>query len=202
MWNASSEIVSGKLPTSLDGVSVSINGKPAAVYYVSPNQINVQAPTDDATGSVQVTVTNANGTSDPVTTNLSTYLPGFFLFPRNYVAAVHADGSFVGPPGLFDAAPTTAAKPGESISLFGTGFGPTNPRVAAGEVFKGAAPLTTAVEVRVGSTNAEVTFAGLSSAGLYQLNIVVPNLPDGDHDIVAKVGGARTQSLARLRVVR
>ena len=172
------------------------------MYYVSPNQINVQAPSDDGSGSVQVTVTNANGTSDPVTANLSTYLPGFFLFPRNYVAAVHADGSYIGPAGLFDAVPTTAAKPGESISLFGTGFGPTNPRVAAGEVFQGSAPLTTAVEVRIGSTNAEVTFAGLSSAGLYQLNIVVPNLPDGDHDVVAKTGGARTQSLARLRVVR
>jgi protocatechuate 3,4-dioxygenase beta subunit len=202
MWNASTDVVSGKLPTSLDGVSVSISGKPAAVYYVSPNQLNVQAPSDDSAGSVQVTVTNANGTSDPVTANLSTYLPGLFLLPRNYVAAVHADGSYIGPAGLFDAVPTTAAKSGESISLFGTGFGPTNPRVAAGELFQGAAQLTAAVEVRIGSTNAEVTFAGLSSAGLYQLNIVVPNLPDGDHDVVAKIGGARTQSLARLRVVR
>jgi protocatechuate 3,4-dioxygenase beta subunit len=115
-WNPATEIVGGALPTSLDGVSVSINGKPAATYYVSPNQINVQAPSDDATGKVQVTVANLNGASDPVTVDLVTYLPGFFLFPRNYVAA--------------------------------------------GEVFQGEAPLTTAVRVRIGPADAEVAFAG------------------------------------------
>jgi uncharacterized protein (TIGR03437 family) len=42
----SDEIVNGKLPTSLDGVSASINGKPAAVYFISPKQLNVQVPDD------------------------------------------------------------------------------------------------------------------------------------------------------------
>jgi uncharacterized protein (TIGR03437 family) len=107
---------------------------------------------------------------------------------------VRPDGSYV------DA--TTPAMPGETIVLYGTGFGPTNPAVTPGKVFRGAAPLTNAASVRIGTTNAEVQFAGIAGAGLYQLNVVVPNLPDGDHDVVATVAGARSQALARLRVQR
>ena len=55
-------IVDGKLPTSLDGVSVSVGGKPAYVYFVSASQINVLAP-DAGTGSMSVTVSNGGGTS-------------------------------------------------------------------------------------------------------------------------------------------
>ncbi len=191
-WNPS-EIVDGKLPTSLDGVSVNVNGQPAAVYFVSPGQINVQAPAT-ATGTATIVVSNAHGSSAPVTADVQTYLPGFFLLDDRYVAAIHSDGSLVNA--------VSPARPGETIALYGTGFGPTNPNVGTGEVFTGAAPLTVAVSVRVGTTEASVPFAGLTGAGLYQINLVVPNLPDGDHDIVAKVAGARTQSLARLRVMR
>jgi protocatechuate 3,4-dioxygenase beta subunit len=201
MWN-SNEIVEGKLPTSLDGVSVTINGKRAAVYYVSPNQINVQAPSDTTSGKVQVTVTNAVGTSDPVTAEISAYQPGFFLYPRNYVAAVRTDGSCVGPTGLFDGLATRPAAPGDQISIYGTGFGPTNPSIAAGEVFQGAAPLSSNIRVRIGAVDAIVAFAGLSSTGVYQINLTVPTLPDGDHDVFAYVAGVRSQPLARLRVQR
>jgi protocatechuate 3,4-dioxygenase beta subunit len=201
-WNPGTEIVNGKLPTSLDSVSVSINNKPAAVYYISPGQINVQAPAEDTVGPVQVTVTNANGTSDPIAAQVATLLPGFFLFPRNYVAAVHANGSYVGPAGLFEGLPTTPVRQGETVILFGTGFGPTNPAVSPGEVFQGAAPLSNFVTIRIGALPADVVFSGLSAAGLYQFNVKIPNVADGDHDVVATVGGARTQPLARIRVER
>ena len=72
----------------------------------------------------------------------------------------------------------------------------------AGEVFAGAAPLTNAVTLRIGTAIADVRFAGLSAAGLYQFNLVVPNLPDGDQDVFATIAGVRTQSLARLRIQR
>lgn len=48
-WQAS-DFVGTALPTVVDGVSVTINGKSAAISYVSPSQLNVQAPTDAATG--------------------------------------------------------------------------------------------------------------------------------------------------------
>jgi uncharacterized protein (TIGR03437 family) len=201
-WDAAKEIVDGKLPASLDGVSVSINNKPAFVYFISPTQINAQAPSDDAVGPVEVTVTNAGGTSEAVTATMQTFLPGLFLFPQNYVAAVRTSGTFVGPAGLFSGLTTTPARPGEVILLFGTGFGPTNPSVTAGQVFQGAAALTNPVAVRIGGVSANVAFAGLSGAGLYQFNLTVPDLPDGDHEVVAEIGGARTQTGARIRVQR
>jgi protocatechuate 3,4-dioxygenase beta subunit len=201
MWNAETEILNGKLPTSLDGVSVTVNGTPAAVYFVSPAQINIQAPAD-VTGSAQVVVKYSAGASDPVTVNVSPILPGFFLFPGYFVAAARADGSYVGPAGVIDGVSTTPAKPGETIVLYGTGFGPTSPNVIAGEVFQGAAALAAAPSIRIGSTYADLRFAGLTGAGLYQFNIVVPDVPDGDHDVLGTIGGARTQPLARLRVQR
>ena len=72
----------------------------------------------------------------------------------------------------------------------------------AGEVFEGAAPLSNAVTLRIGTAIADVRFAGLSAAGLYQFNLVVPNLPDGDQDVFATIAGVRTQSLARLLIQR
>jgi hypothetical protein len=50
-WTAS-EVVNGHLPTALDGVSVTLDGKPAFVYYISPTQINVQASSDATLGAV------------------------------------------------------------------------------------------------------------------------------------------------------
>jgi uncharacterized protein (TIGR03437 family) len=75
----SSDFSGANLPTVIDGVSVKINGKNAAVYYVSPGQLNVQAPGDTATGPVQVQVTNSNGSATGTAT-LQTYAPGFFTF--------------------------------------------------------------------------------------------------------------------------
>ena len=53
------EIVNGVLPTSLDGVSVTVNGKPAAISFISPGQINAQAPDDTSTGMIAVIVKNS-----------------------------------------------------------------------------------------------------------------------------------------------
>jgi uncharacterized protein (TIGR03437 family) len=196
-WNAAQEIVNGVLPTSLDGVRVTVNGKPAVVYFVSPTQINALAPADPTIGPVQVAVTNTNGTSSPYSAQLQRYAPGFFTFDvqgGRYPAAVNGDGSYLGPPGLFGAVlQTKPAKPGSTILLFGTGFGPTNPPVPADRVFSGAAPITDPVNITIGNQTAQVLFAGLSSNGLYQFNVVVPNLPNGEHEIVAAISGVRTQ---------
>jgi hypothetical protein len=74
------EVVNGNLPTSLDGVSVTIDGKPAFVYYISPTQINVQAPSDGATGAVSVVVTNNGSASAPATAQLQAAAPASFCF--------------------------------------------------------------------------------------------------------------------------
>jgi uncharacterized protein (TIGR03437 family) len=200
-WSAS-DIVDGKLPESLDGVSVRIDGKSAAVNYISPKQINVQAPSDAGVGSVQVTVSNASGTSDPVTVDSQKFMPAFYQLGQEYVSAIRADGAYLGPTGLIDGVNTVPAQPGDIVTLFGSGFGPTNPEMASGKLFQGAAPLANPVTIRMDTQNASVSFAGLSSPGLYQFNVTIPDLPDGDHAVTAEIAGVRTQKIGRIRVQR
>jgi uncharacterized protein (TIGR03437 family) len=201
-------IVDGNFPTAIDDVRVTIDGLPAFINFVSANQINVQAPALTRTGMVPVVVTTPAGASESVMANVVRESPGLFLFtqsPVRYPAAVRAtDGRFIGPADLFAGVTTEPAKPGDIVLLFGTGFGPTTPAVTPGRVFSGAAPLTDAssLQVRIGGTNVVPSFAGLSGSGLYQFNVTVPNLPDGNHRIEMLLNGQQIQSDVQLAVRR
>jgi uncharacterized protein (TIGR03437 family) len=194
-WQAS-DFSGNTLPTVLDGVSVKINGKSAAICYISPTQVNVQAPTDTATGTVQVEVISPYGSATGTAT-LQQYAPGFYTFQNKYVAAVHTDGVYVAPVGYFGAAyASRPAQPGEVLLLFGTGFGPTNPAVPAGQTVNGAAPLAdlSQLRLRIGGAPVTVQFGGIVLVGEYQFNVVVPAAADGDQAIVADIGGVSSQS--------
>lgn len=205
IW-AAADFQGGRLPLSLDGVSVKVNNRDAALYFISPTQINALALADTALGSVTVTVTTPRGTSAGSVATYQQYAPGFFTFdPQNHIypAAVYPSGTLVGRANLLGAAVTTVpAAPGDRILLFGTGFGPTAPQVDPANTFQGAAPLATPrdLSISVGGVPATVEFAGLVGNGLYQFNIVVPNVPDGDQTLVAQIGGQRSQSSLRLTV--
>jgi len=188
----------GNFPTALAGTSVTVNGKPAYLSYVSPEQINVQAPSDTSTGSVPVVVTTEFGSA---TSNvaLAQFAPSFFLLDAKHVAGIilRANGSYdiIGPTGSSLGYPTVAAKAGDSVALFGTGFGPTNPAVTAGQAFSGAAATTNPVTVKINNISVPTAFAGLSSAGVYQINLTIPSgLGTGDVVLQASVGGAQTPS--------
>jgi protocatechuate 3,4-dioxygenase beta subunit len=196
------EIVNNRLPQSLDDVSVRINNQPASVYYISPTQINVLAPETTADGPAQVTVTAANLTSDPVTVDFRRFAPGFFQFPGENAAAVRADGAYIGPAGLIEGVTTVAARPGDNILLFGTGFGPTNPASDPAQLVTAPAPTANKVRVQIHNQEAAVSFAGLVSPGLYQFNITVPDLPDGDYPVTAQVSGVWTSKFVKLRIER
>jgi uncharacterized protein (TIGR03437 family) len=195
-----------KLPTSLDGVSVTVNGKPAFPYYISPTQLNVLAPADENTGPVSVVVTNAAGISNPVAATLQRYAPAFFMFDpenRKYVAAVNSDGSYSGKSSLFGAgANIRPASTGDRVLLFATGLGPTLGNVPVGEL--NAAPLAlsaaTNLTITVGGVPAAIEFAGLISPGLYQVNLVIPEVPAGDREVVAIRNGTRSISTALLTI--
>jgi IPT/TIG domain. len=150
-WN-SDDLAAGNLPLSLDGVSVTINGKPAYVEYVSPSQINVVTPSDAAAGTVEVKVTASGQTSDPAYAELQAFAPAFFSFDGKYLAATHADNTLLGKPGLFPSAPnlTTPAKPGETVILYGTGFGPTSPSIADGRLTDQIASITARLTITIG----------------------------------------------------
>ncbi len=188
----SADLVNGNMPTSLGGVNVNINNKPAFLYYVSPTQINVLAPADSGTGAVSVTVTNSAGTSTAASATLLEVAPALFATNGN-VAAVRPDGTVVD-------GGTVAAKPGEVLELFGTGFGPMSPAVAPGVVFQGSAPLTNPATVAIGGVQATVSYAGLVGTGLYQLNVAVPALANGTYPVLVTVKGITSQSGIVLKV--
>lgn len=192
-WS-SADIQNGVLPSGLGGTSVTINGKNAYVEYISAGQLNVLAPDDSSSGPVQVVVTTAGGASAPFTAQLQPLSPAFFLFDGTYLAATHADGTSIGKPGLFAsaAAATTPAKPGETVILYGSGFGPTNPVTPSGLIVEQNAPCAGSVLITIGGVNANVVFAGKiqNFAGLYQFNVEVPaTLPDGDQKVLAQING-------------
>ncbi len=188
----SGQIVDGKLPTTLGGVSVTVDGKPAYVSYVSPGQINALAP-DVGTGAVQVKVTNAGKTSDPVVAYSQPFQPAFFMV-GDYALATRPDYSLVAKNGAIPGVVTQPAKPGEVVVLWGTGFGPTVPPAPIGAVIPGGAIYSCAnpVAVEVGGKLASVLGAAMTpgSAGLFQIAIRIPeSVPDGDLIIQAQVSG-------------
>jgi len=201
IWRAD-EIVNGNLPTALDGVSVTINGKPAYVYYISPTQINVQAPSDGSVGPVTVVVNNNGSISPGATGQMQTFAPAFFQYlPTTYaIATRYPDNALIANPSAVPG--TVAAKAGDILILWGTGFGATNPNTPAGVVVTGAPAVATPPTITLNnSINAPVISTVLSpgSAGLYQIAIQLPNnTPTGDVSIQASVGGI--QSPANIRI--
>ena len=185
-------VTNGQLPTQIDGVSVSVGGKPAYIEYIRADQINIQVP-DAGVGPLQVIVTNSNGTSDPVTATSQQFGPAFFLFGSKYAVAQHyPDYGYSSNPSMVPGA--VAAKPGDILILWGTGFGPTNPAVPAGLVPPPTGPSVTGggvpVTVTVGGVSAQLISAVLSPyTGVYQIAIQLPStLPNGDVPITASIG--------------
>lgn len=192
------DFIGTSLPKMLDGVRVLVNGREAGIAYISPAQINFQTP-DIPFGVVTVEVVNGAGSARYVSQNTEN-APGLFGYGwsgRVHAAAVHPDGVLVGPLGV-----GRPVRPGQTILLFGTGFGSTNPVVPAGVAYSGAATMVIPVQVRIGGTVARVGFAGLSSTGLYQFNVTVPDLATGEYEVVVDQLGFRTQAGVLLNVQR
>jgi uncharacterized protein (TIGR03118 family) len=184
-WN-NGDILNGSLPVVIDGVSVTINGAFAYVYYVSPTQINALTPATLAPGTAQLQLNDNGLFSATVAIQVQAVAPSFFtLSDGKHIQAFHADGSAVG-----TASPATPAKPGETITLNGNGFGQTNPPIPDGKWVTTPAPLITPPTVTVGGASATVVSSELTSAGLYQIVITVPaTAADGDNAVIAQVGG-------------
>ena len=190
----SSDFVNNEMPTALDGVSVTVNGKNAFVSYISPTQVNILTPPDAMSGPVQVVVTNNGTVSAAFTAQAQATSPSLFVFNGGpYVVATHAGGALIGPTTLYPKL-TTPAKPSEVIVLYANGFGATSTPVVSGSMQQSGS-LSPLPVVKIGGVNAMVQFAGLVGPGEFQFNVVVPpNTPDGDQPIVATYGSASTQA--------
>ena len=189
-----SDFLNNQLPTRLDGVSVTVNGKAAYISYISPTQINILTPPDAITKNVPLVVNLNGANSNAFTTPAQALSPAFFNFSGvPYVAATHADGSYLGPATLYPGY-TTPAKPGEIVVLYANGFGATSPAAVAGSPVQ-SGTLATLPVVQIGGAPATVQYAGLISPGLFQFNVVVPSsAPDGDLPVTATYGGSSSQT--------
>jgi len=199
-WTAS-DFSGTKLPTSLDGVSVTVNGNAAFVYYISPKQIDVLTPVDTTTGPVQVVVSDNGLVSNSMSTTMQTYSPAFFLFKDNAsIAATHSNGAIVGAATLYPGLSTPAAG-GESIALFGAGFGQTSPAIASGTIVTTAQACVVTPTATVGSAPAQVNYCGMVGSGLYQVNLTVPvGTPSGNNAVVVTIGGVSSNANAMITV--
>lgn len=209
IWSDAPEFGQGKMPTRIGSISVTVNGKPAYIYFYcssvtasicASDQLNVLSPLDDTTGPVQVVVSNNGVPSAGYTATMNASVPSFFLFKDPYVVATHSNGSLLGPGSLYPGLSTRAAK-NEPIVVYGTGFGLPPAAPAPGSASQSGA-LRALPVCKVGNDPAQVAFAGLIGPGLLQLNLVVPNTDatTGDRAISCAYNGASTPATDILAV--
>lgn len=212
------DFVNGAFPTELSCVSVQVTGPGVSptlipISYVSATQINAQLPTFSGTGPVTLQLILNPGQTNQSTSDIDTYTtlqpfaPAFFLFANSISIAAQFAGTanIVADPSLIPGA--TPAKPGDIVTLYGTGFGDTNPSVAAGQLATGQAPLLNGVTVTIGTATlapSDVLYAGLSPgsiSGLYQFDVRIPqSTPSGEIPVSISIGGSETQTPATIPV--
>jgi len=171
-------------PTSLDGTSVSIGGYSAFVDFISTGQVNAQVPSNVGTGPQNLTVKTAGSASTPLSITVNALEPGllapasFNIGGTQYVVAQFVDGTYVLPEGAISGLASRPAKPGDTIVLYGVGFGPVTPEIPAGQIVQVANTLASPFAISIGGTPAIADYFGLapSYVGLYQFNVVVPNV--------------------------
>jgi uncharacterized protein (TIGR03118 family) len=88
---AATDFTGANLPTTIDGVKVTVNGAPAAISYVGPSQVDFLIPANATAGAALVQVNNNGQISATTSVNLLPAAPAFFWFTGNkYIAATHA----------------------------------------------------------------------------------------------------------------
>ncbi len=220
------DLVNGQLPTRFQGVCVRVGVTPSApssgtlapLIHVYPGQVSFQAPNLSASPSVGVQVILNCGEGE-VRSNIENVemrvaSPEFLFFVqnadgRNPVAAVNAvTGVYVGPSGLIAGGNFVPAKPGDYVTIFGSGFGATNPLFFAGDLADRSAPVTALVSVTLGGqavAASDILYTGATPgfAGLYQVNIRIPdNAADGNLPLGISVSGIPSPDGAYLTVKR
>jgi uncharacterized protein (TIGR03437 family) len=194
------------LPTTLGGISVSVNGFAAPLFYVSPLQINFQVPWEAgvvARPVSTVTVTVNGVASTPQTFNLAGIAPGLFAVnPAGQGAVlISATGELAAPTGSISGRTARPAQRGEYVSIYCTGLGPVSnqPANGAAAASSPSSITPTAPTVTIGGMPAPVTFSGLapSFVGLYQVNVQVPDgaAPGSAVPVVLTIGSVTSNTV-------
>ena len=203
IWNDAPEFASGRMPTQLGGISATVNGKPAYIYFFcsaatssvcTVDQINILTPLDAAVGQIPVVVTNGTVSSAPFVVAMQAVSPSFLQWDlTGHPVATHTDSSFslLGPTSLFPGFTTPAHKL-EKILIYGDGFGlPTAAQVEGSSAQFGVLPDPQPACI-FGTTPVAAT-AVLVSPGLYGFGLTVPDTAvTGDNPITCTYMNAAT----------
>lgn len=163
------------LPTALGESCLTVNGVAVPMLFVSSQQINGQLPFN-VDGNAQMTLRTPGGISDNFNFSISPAAPSVFRSgaagtQTGLATITRADnGELV--------TPTNPVHPGDSIIIWATGLGRTNPPIDAGQPAP-SDPLPSAViqpTVLLGGVALDIQYAGLvpGAVGLYQINASVP----------------------------
>ena len=175
-------------------MQVLVNGVPVPVYLISPGQVNAQAPSN-ISGTMTVQVVRLGLPSNTLTVAVAQIQPSLYYYQvgsKSYAAALFSDYTIMGDPAVVPG--TRKAKPGDIMQLYAAGLGPSP---SGGAI---TTPIEiTGVGVTIGTTDAQVLYAGLVAPGQFQVNFVVPQLADGEYQIVRD---NRRQNFAAQRAVR
>jgi uncharacterized protein (TIGR03437 family) len=193
------------LPTVLDGVSVTVNGILAPLFFVGPGQINFQIPWEVLGQSPASVVTTVNGSASAArTVNLSALSPGIFTTNSSGSGqgAILIAGTtlFAAQAGSLNVLSRPVQR-GEYLLIFCSGLGDVSPRPATGAASPGSPPSNTllAPSVTIGGASALVSFAGLAPGlvGLYQVNVQVPAAaPSGNQvAVVMSINGTSSNTV-------
>jgi uncharacterized protein (TIGR03437 family) len=175
------------LPTTVGGVLVYFGLIKANLFYVSAGQIDVLIPYSLGPGNAVLQVIR-DGTAGPaVSIPLTATAPGLFQSAPNTVLATHADSSLI--------TPSAPASAGEVIIIYATGLGYTIPDQADGEIpahpaqianFASLSVLINGVSTGPGT----IQYAGATPgcAGLYQINLQLPNPLPANPEVRVEIG--------------
>ncbi len=187
-WQAA-DFENGAAPTALEGTRVAVDGIDAYVAYVSPETVRVLLPNGLQPGRREVVVETAFGRSDSYKVSVEESHPAvnaparFQVAGAQYASAVLDDGStYALPESAVQGVATRPAKPGETLTFYGIGFGEVTPGVTIGQLVDVENTLVKRLEVILGETPAEVRYAGLAkgAVGVYQVSVIVPDGVEGD----------------------
>mgnify|MGYP005844602477 CR=1 FL=1 len=183
------DLASGRVPTALPGtgIRVLIRNIPAGIYFVSPTQINLLIPSDLLPGNASLELVRDGRVGPAVQIRLRSAAPALYQLDPETAIAIRADGTLV--------TPESPVQPGEIVVLYATGLGEVIPPLAAGEIPRTIAPLKRLSELNVfvdglAVDPKQVLYAGATPgfAGLYQINLRLPQGTDSDPEVRIAIG--------------
>lgn len=151
---------------------------------------------DALTGQQQLIVKTSVGSSAAYNVTVNATQPdcspsSFKINGVPYVVAVLSDGSYALPTGAISGVTSRPAHPGETVTMYGVGFGPVTPNTPAGQLAQQLTMLPPSVTMSIGGMAVSLPYAGLAPnfTGLYQFDVTIPTVPSGNAPLTFSLNG-------------